>query len=122
MPDTRPAITATGLRKAYDEHVVLDGIDLRIPQGSVYAAGWIGWVAGRISGRNQAARRQGPTSELICSCGHGYGMHEDEKRCHGVDPSKRNGVHTLDPCPCRLYDGPEPLPRAWTPVQLPNAE
>ena len=37
MPDIRPAITATGLRKAYGEHVVLDGIDLRIPQGSVYA-------------------------------------------------------------------------------------
>ncbi|GAA1289925.1 hypothetical protein GCM10009609_66970 [Pseudonocardia aurantiaca] len=90
--------------------------------GLVAVSGWIGWVAGRISGRNQTARRQGPTSELICSCGHGYGTHEDEKRCHGVDAAKRNGVHTLDPCSCRLYDGPEPLPRTWTPVQLPNAE
>jgi ABC-2 type transport system ATP-binding protein len=32
-----PAITTTGLRKAYGEHVVLDDVDLRVPVGSVYA-------------------------------------------------------------------------------------
>ncbi|MCE6997303.1 ATP-binding cassette domain-containing protein [Saccharothrix sp. S26] len=33
----RPAVTATAMRKAYGEHVVLDGIDLDIPAGSVFA-------------------------------------------------------------------------------------
>ncbi len=37
--DGRPpaAITTTGLRKAYGDKTVLDGIDLRIPAGSVFA-------------------------------------------------------------------------------------
>jgi len=34
---TRPAISATGLRKAYGELVVLDGIDLNVPAGTVFA-------------------------------------------------------------------------------------
>ena len=31
------AIEATGLRKAYGEHVVLDGIDLTVAEGSIFA-------------------------------------------------------------------------------------
>jgi ABC-2 type transport system ATP-binding protein len=31
------AIVASGLRKAYGEHVVLDGLDLDVPEGSVFA-------------------------------------------------------------------------------------
>ncbi|KUJ68094.1 hypothetical protein ACZ90_22135 [Streptomyces albus subsp. albus] len=31
------AITATGLRKSYGDKVVLDGIDLSVPQGTVFA-------------------------------------------------------------------------------------
>ncbi|MFC9795833.1 ATP-binding cassette domain-containing protein [Streptomyces sp. NPDC127584] len=31
------AISATGLRKAYGDKVVLDGIDLRIPEGTIFA-------------------------------------------------------------------------------------
>ncbi|MFE1029838.1 ABC transporter ATP-binding protein, partial [Streptomyces sp. NPDC058818] len=34
---TTPAITANGLRKSYGDKVVLDGIDLHIPIGSVFA-------------------------------------------------------------------------------------
>jgi ABC-2 type transport system ATP-binding protein len=30
-------ITATGLRRSFGDHVVLDGIDLNVPRGSVYA-------------------------------------------------------------------------------------
>ncbi|MET8952303.1 ATP-binding cassette domain-containing protein [Streptomyces sp. NPDC004393] len=37
MTTTRLAITATGLRKAYGEQVVLDGIDLSVAEGTVYA-------------------------------------------------------------------------------------
>ncbi|RLK58541.1 ATP-binding cassette domain-containing protein [Actinokineospora cianjurensis] len=33
----RPAIAATGLRKSFGDHVVLDGIDLTVPQGTVFA-------------------------------------------------------------------------------------
>jgi len=32
-----PAIAATGLRKAFGDHVVLDGIDLTVPEGTVFA-------------------------------------------------------------------------------------
>jgi ABC-2 type transport system ATP-binding protein len=34
---SRPAITATGLRKSYGDKVVLDGIDLEIPEGTIFA-------------------------------------------------------------------------------------
>ena len=34
---TAPAITATGLRKSYGDKLVLDGIDLAVPAGSVFA-------------------------------------------------------------------------------------
>jgi len=39
MKDARPvpAISARGLRKSYGEHVVLDGIDLTIGQGEIFA-------------------------------------------------------------------------------------
>ncbi|MER5213863.1 ATP-binding cassette domain-containing protein [Streptomyces sp. NPDC002838] len=34
---TAPAISAIGLRKTYGDKVVLDGVDLRIPEGTVFA-------------------------------------------------------------------------------------
>jgi ABC-2 type transport system ATP-binding protein len=34
---TVPAIAAVGLRKSFGDHLVLDGVDLRVPAGSVYA-------------------------------------------------------------------------------------
>ena len=34
---TRAAVSATGLRKAYGEKVVLDGVDLSIDEGEVFA-------------------------------------------------------------------------------------
>uniref|UniRef100_UPI0018FE4971 ATP-binding cassette domain-containing protein n=1 Tax=Streptomyces sp. NRRL F-5727 TaxID=1463871 RepID=UPI0018FE4971 len=34
---TPAAITATGLRKAYGDKIVLDGVDLHIPAGTVFA-------------------------------------------------------------------------------------
>jgi ABC-2 type transport system ATP-binding protein len=36
-PSPSPAIAATGLRKAFGDKVVLDGIDLTVPEGSVFA-------------------------------------------------------------------------------------
>jgi ABC-2 type transport system ATP-binding protein len=32
-----PAITATGLRRSFGDHVVLDGIDLNVPRGTVFS-------------------------------------------------------------------------------------
>ncbi|WP_236796599.1 ATP-binding cassette domain-containing protein [Amycolatopsis sp. GM8] len=32
-----PAIEAAGLRKAFGDHVVLDGIDLQVPQGTIFS-------------------------------------------------------------------------------------
>ncbi|MFG3194097.1 ABC transporter, partial [Streptomyces omiyaensis] len=34
---TNPAITANGLRKSYGDKVVLDGVDLTVPEGTVFA-------------------------------------------------------------------------------------
>jgi ABC-2 type transport system ATP-binding protein len=36
-PSSRSAITATGLRRSFGDHVVLDGIDLDVPRGSVFS-------------------------------------------------------------------------------------
>jgi ABC-2 type transport system ATP-binding protein len=36
-PQARPAIAAAGLRKSYGEHVVLDGMDLAVQPGTVFA-------------------------------------------------------------------------------------
>jgi ABC-2 type transport system ATP-binding protein len=33
----QPAIVAVGLRKSFGEQVVLDGIDLHVPEGAVFA-------------------------------------------------------------------------------------
>jgi hypothetical protein len=98
--------------------VDVTAVTMLVGAGLVVVPTWIGWVLGRASGRRSA--RPVPASTMLCSCGHGYGTHEDERRCHGVDARRRNGVQALDPCPCRHYDGPEPLPRAWTPVGLPT--
>ncbi len=34
---SQPAIAATGLRKAYGDQIVLDGIDLNVPEGTVFS-------------------------------------------------------------------------------------
>lgn len=39
MPSHRnePAISAAGLRKSFGEQVVLDGVDLAVPAGTIFA-------------------------------------------------------------------------------------
>src|SRR5215468_2729047 len=34
---SRPAIAATGLRKSFGDHVVLDGVDLAVTEGTIFA-------------------------------------------------------------------------------------
>ncbi|MGW8365881.1 ATP-binding cassette domain-containing protein, partial [Streptomyces wedmorensis] len=36
-PQSHPAIAANGLRKSYGDKTVLDGIDLTVPEGTVFA-------------------------------------------------------------------------------------
>jgi ABC-2 type transport system ATP-binding protein len=37
ITSSHPAITATGLRKSFGDQLVLEGIDLAVPQGTVFA-------------------------------------------------------------------------------------
>jgi ABC-2 type transport system ATP-binding protein len=37
LSTTRSAVVATGLRKSYGDHLVLDGIDLNVAEGTVFA-------------------------------------------------------------------------------------
>ncbi|MEU2611487.1 ATP-binding cassette domain-containing protein [Micromonospora sp. NPDC007271] len=37
IQQSRPAIAATGLRKSFGDHVVLDGLDLHVPRGTVFS-------------------------------------------------------------------------------------
>jgi hypothetical protein len=75
-----------------------------------------GWFMGRLGRRSRAPK---PLS-TVCSCSHGYGIHEDGKRCvaaveraHYYSNGSRNGYEWAQ-CACLCYDGPEPLPRVWT--------
>lgn len=82
--------------------------------GGILAAGWL---MGRASRRPKTPKPPRP----ICTCDHGYGMHEpDGGRCHGLKQtwSQALGQHQV-PCTCQTYDGPEPLPRSWVP-ELPG--
>lgn len=75
----------------------------------------VGGVVGRM-GRSKTPK----SPELICSCTHGYGMHEAGRRCHGTTSERDylRDIYTVQ-CGCHLYDGPEPLPRTWT-VETPD--
>ena len=37
ITQSRPAIAATGLQKSFGDHVVLDGLDLNVPRGTVFS-------------------------------------------------------------------------------------
>lgn len=65
-------------------------------------------LVGLVVGRRMRPKPPEPLRP-VCSCGHGYGTHEDGRRCFGRDEKRRNGVVHLDECPCRRYDGPDPL-------------
>lgn len=88
---------------------------------SVLAGGVI-FLAGVLTGRR--VRRPTTTIDLqppVCTCAHGYGTHDKGARCqaqverrHYMEDGRHNGSEWA-PCRCLSYDGPEPLPRVWTP-------
>lgn len=84
---------------------------------------------GFLFGRKSGLRARVST----CSCGHGYGTHEDGRSCqadvrrpHYMKSGSRNGKHWVQ-CPCLRHDGPLPsvaleeMVRDWTNPKDPNA-
>lgn len=81
--------------------------------------------AGYLTG--QRHRRAPKTPALVCSCGDGYGIHAENggacaaeiKRASEYDTYGNTVGYEWVPCPCRAYDGPDPLLiRGWTPGRL----
>lgn len=81
----------------------------------------VAWVAGRHSGRAAERRLRATAPALVCSCAHGFGTHDDGGACSGTTRhllASRNYGQSEEwewaPCRCHRYDGPEPLPSAWS--------
>lgn len=84
------------------------------------------FLAGTFFGRSMRRKPPKPPA-LDCGCGHNYGAHQAGNRCmSGIKTANRwsydsyNKITTptnwhYPPCPCQYYDGPEPLPRTWSP-------
>lgn len=73
--------------------------------------------------RRRRAPKPPRRPELLCSCGHGYGTHEAGAHCHSQQKRDLYSAgawigHEYARCSCRFYDGPEPLPRTWSPDEL----
>jgi ABC-2 type transport system ATP-binding protein len=70
---TRPALEATGLKKSFGDTVALDGIDLAVPEGSVFA----------LLGPNGAGKTT--TVQILCTL---LRADAGEVRVAGHDPSR----------------------------------
>lgn len=73
-------------------------------------------LVGVVVGRRAEKRKWPKPIRPICTCTHGYGTHDDGGRCSGhrqvADGWDFEGdaIHwTNMACPCRRYDGPDPL-------------
>jgi hypothetical protein len=76
----------------------------------------VGLVAGYLAGRRSRRTPPPVTIEAICSCHHPRGQHVDGKgACQAKTKDSVNGAQIFIPCPCQLYDGPEPLPQYYAP-------
>ena len=89
----------------------------------VFVAIWNSGVAvGFHRGQAKERRKAGEPVKLTCTCTHGYGSHEGGNRCRadikrpnrwGVSDGHSGSDNEIGweyvPCPCRSYDGPEPL-------------
>lgn len=67
-----------------------------------------------LTGRKTAHPRVPPPLKPVCSCEHGWGMHENGKKCQATDeksdydPSVSMDVYRYLQCDCLKYDGPDP--------------
>jgi hypothetical protein len=78
-------------------------------------ADYIGFAAALLAGIGVGRRmRPKPPKPLkpICTCGHGFGHHEDGRACKATNEDYwyEMGVrnYRVDQCKCRRYDGPDP--------------
>lgn len=83
------------------------------------AVGGLLATGGYLLGRRTRTTTSAPTS--LCTCSHGYSIHDNGGPCtaeieqpHYWKTGVREGYEWV-PCPCKSYDGPDPLPRLWTP-------
>jgi hypothetical protein len=101
-------------------------LTLIVGAGLAIGPGLVGFAIGRATGLAAGRREANRPAALECSCGHGYGSHANGDACNGKidEPAKYDSFGKViawkkAPCTCLHYDGPEPLPRAWTPTALP---
>jgi hypothetical protein len=52
----------------------------------------------------------------VCGCGHHYALHDEEQVCRGTDrqlveTGREGRRYVAQPCGCKRYSGPGPLPR-----------
>lgn len=76
----------------------------------------VGWWGRRLAERQPPSGA--PKSGPLCSCGDPPSLHDPKtKQCHAEHLVSWNhyGAKELRPCPCRRYDGPEPLPEFYAP-------
>jgi len=73
-----------------------------------------GTVVGLLIGRRMRPRPPDPVRP-ICTCGHGYGSHQDGKECQVGDREAdhwdsygREDHWVSVQCSCTRYDGPDP--------------
>lgn len=71
-------------------------------------------AAGFLLGRRSVAREHKPEAapKLLCSCQHGFGIHEARRGCNAQISRRRNMAYTDTEwvkCPCLKYDGPIPI-------------
>lgn len=93
--------------------------------GALLGAGWVaGLVTSRVVQRGRDRRRGEGAREAYCSCGHARSFHDPQtNRCHQIVKGKatkwdRWGFEVAweqAVCPCRRYDGPEPLAGFYVP-------
>lgn len=79
-------------------------------EGALIALG--GTMLGFLLGRLRRAPKAVPGG-AVCACGHNKSFHEPKKGCHHPVGFFR------EPCECRSYTGPEPMPEYYAP-ELPS--
>lgn len=72
-----------------------------------YLAAGTALLIGVCVGRRMRPKQPEPLKP-VCSCEHGFGAHEDGRRCHSKVNAYRNGVTYREACECQRYDGPDP--------------
>jgi hypothetical protein len=90
---------------------LIDAIVVLLPAAMLYSLG-------RARGVMIGLKRAGVPQKPVCTCGHGYGVHNRGGHCNEEEILQINYKEKVFPCKCLYYDGPEPLPRTWKPEEI----